>query len=430
MKWENVTWTGRKSVDIATAEEDVNQEHDPDSAAYVCAINGCLWSDGERVAAIRNAERLGHGWKAAKPFKGHASFHAPEMLSTFRRLRDIVKSYLDKIAIGDIQSFANVSLAETYEETGERADPTGLMARAEEYAAQVPSGGLYLTAGIDMQTDRLEAEVVAWGEGEESWSIEYRVFEGDPLAGDVWDDLDDFLAGGYVHESGKILPIQAACLDTGGNSGYTQRAYEYLRGKTGRRLFGIKGIAPSFGKPIVEKSLRKQSGKNSRKVDLFLVATDEAKLMVMRRLALSTPGPGYCHFPDDRSADWYKQLTAEKMVTRYVKGQPVREWHKQDKARNEALDTRVYALAALKIMQPSMRRMAERLGVTHRPLPDDENRPEVTARPVQEDSDIGIPITEINPEATPAQVPQTARVVPPKRTLKQRVKGRNYATSW
>lgn len=367
LKWENVTWSGRKSTGISDADEDKGAEHEPESARYACEGCGALWDDGERIAAIRNAERLGAGWKAARPFKGHASFHAPEMLSTFRRLRDIVQSYLDKLAVDDLQSFVNVSLAETYEEKGEKADPTGLMARAEEYRAEVPAGGLYLTAGIDQQMDRLEVEVVAWGLGEESWSVAYYVLWGDPVQGDVWEDLDDLLASTYQHESGAVLPISAALLDTGGTNGMTQAAYDYAKGKTGRRLFAGKGVA-GWGRPIVEKPQRKQSGKNARKVDLFLVGVDEAKLVVMRRLASTVGakvagGPGYCHSPNDRDEEWYKQLTAEKLVTRYVKGQPVREWHKPDRARNEALDCRAYALAALKIMNPSFKRLAERMGV-------------------------------------------------------------------
>lgn len=359
LKWENVVWDGRKSTGTGDAEEDLNQEHQPETAGYACESCGALWNDGERIAAIRSAESKGFGWKSTKPFKGHASFHAPEMLSTFRRLRDIVQSYLDKLNIGDLQSFVNVSLAQTYEEKGERVDPTGLMVRAEEYRAEVPMGGLYLTAGIDMQMDRLEVEVVAWGVGEESWSVGYWVLWGDPLQGDVWNDLDDLLASTFMHESGAVMPISAACLDTGGTQGYTQSAYEYARGKTGRRLFAIKGVS-GWGRPIVEKPQRKQSGKNQRKVDLFLVGTDEAKLVVMRRLAQESKTGGYCHFPADRDAEWFKQLTAEKLVVRYVKGQPIREWNKPDKARNEALDCRVYALAALKIMQPSFKRLAER----------------------------------------------------------------------
>lgn len=80
----------------------------------------------------------------------------------------------------------------------------------------------------------------------------------------------------------------------------------------------------------------------------------------MRRLALVEPGPGYCHFPAGRDADWFRQLTVEKLVTRYVKGFPVREWHKTEE-RNEALDCRVYALAALKIAASPFKRAAERL---------------------------------------------------------------------
>lgn len=360
LRWENVTWEGRQGDYEADAEF---KDHKPETAAYACAHCGAAWNDGERIAAVRAGE-----WRASKPFRGHASFHLCELYSPFRRLRDIVQSYLDKLAVDSYNTFVNVSLAETWEVAGEVVDPTGLMKRRETYPAQVPMKGVYLTAGIDMQQDRLECEVVAWGEGEESWSVEYKVLWGDPLQGDVWDDLDDLLATTYQHESGAELPIHAACLDTGGTGGYPQAAAEYLKGKTGRRLFGIKGV-PGWGRALVESPQRKRSGKSARKFDLFLVGVDEAKLIVMRRLAKEAPGPGHCHFPADREAEWFKQITAEKLILRYVKGQPIREWHKPDKARNEALDCRTYALAALKIMRPSMRRFAARLGVEHRPLP-------------------------------------------------------------
>lgn len=364
LRWKNVTWNGRVSTDVEEWEKDADKgiEHDHLSAGYMCEECGVVWTDGERILAIREAENNGGGWKAAKPFTGHASFHAPEMLSTFRMMKDIVKSYLNKIALGDMQSFVNVSLGETWDEQGDKVDPDILMARREEYAASVPMGGLYLTAGVDMQIDRLECEIVAWGVGEESWSVAYHVLWGDPLTPDPWDALDDLLAETYQHESGAVLPISAACLDTGGTSGYTQAAYDYAKGRTGRKLFAIKGVG-GWGRAIVEKPQRKQSGKNARKVDLFLVGTDEAKLVTARRLNTLIPGPGYCHFPADRDEEWFKQITAEKLVVRYIKGQPVREWTKPDKARNEALDCRNYAYAALKIMQPSLKHIASRLGV-------------------------------------------------------------------
>lgn len=368
LRWENVTWTGRRSTGVKDAALDVGQEHQPETAMYTCSHCGSLWNDGQRIAAIRNAEKNGYGWKAAKPYRGHITFHAPEMLSTFRRLRAIVQSYLDKLALDDLQSFVNVSLGETHEEDSEKADPTGLLARRENYTHQVPARGLYLTAGIDMQMDRLEVEVVAWGEGEESWRVTYRVLWGDPLGTDVWDELDALLAETFTHASGAQLRIESSCLDTGGTHGYTQRAYEYAKGKTGRRLFAIKG-QPGWAIPVVQAPQRRQSGKNARKVDLFLVGVDEAKLIVMRRLGKlpnpdGLPTPGYCHFShDELDEDGAKQLTAEKLVLRYVKGQPIREWHKPDRARNEQLDCRVYALAALKITQPSFKRLAIKLAV-------------------------------------------------------------------
>lgn len=363
LKWANITWIGRLSTCVEDATADLaHDDHETETARYTCEACGSLWNDGQRIAAIRNAKNLGAGWKAAKPFKGHASFHIWEAYSTFRKLADIVRDYLDKVKADNLQTFVNVSLSETFEIQGDRVDPSGLVARAEVFFAVIPMGGLFITMGIDMQIDRLEVETVVWGEGDESWSIEYKVLWGDPLGPDVWEDLDDHLAQEYAHESGAILTVGAACMDTGGTNGCTQAAYEYLRGKTGRRLFGIKGIG-GWGRPIVEKMQRKQSGKKARKVDLFLVGVDEAKLVVMRRFGNLVPGPGYCHLPSDRYdlEEWAKQVTAEKMVIRYVKGQPIREWRKPDKARNEALDCRVYALAALKIIQPNFKRIAERL---------------------------------------------------------------------
>ena len=347
LSWDHVTWPGK---------DQEGEDQNPAAARYICAHCGVLWDDGMRKAAIRAGE-----WRGAKAFKGHASYHLNELYSTFRRLRDIAQSYLDKLATDDLQTFVNVSLAETWEETGERADADGLMARAEAFPVSVPAGGLVLTAGVDMQQDRLEVEIVAWGHGEESWSVDYHVLWGDPLQNDVWEELEELLSSTWLHESGAQLPILAACVDTGGTGGNTQAAYEWLRGKTGRRIFGVKGVG-GWGRPIVAAPSRKRSGKNVRKIDLFLVGVDEAKLTVMRRLAVPNPGPGFCHIPNDRGADWYQQLTAEKLITRYVKGFPVREWH-QTRPRNEALDCRVYALAALKIANPSFKRAAERMGM-------------------------------------------------------------------
>lgn len=343
LTWANVTW-----------EKDADGQHRPETAGYCCASCGVVWNDGERVAAIR------HGaWVAEREFRGHASYHLSELYSCFRRLPDIVQSFLDKKGAGDLQTFVNVSLAETWEEEGEQIDPTGLMERVETFPAQVPEGVGILTAGIDMQEDRLEVEVVGWGLGEESWSVDYRVLWGDPMGAEVWEELDDLLSSSYLHQSGAQLAISGAALDTGGTGGMTQAAYEYVRARKSRRLFAIKGVA-GWGRPIVSAPSRKRSGRRARPVDLFMVGTDEAKMVVQRRLAMIPPGPGACHFPADRDPEYFAQLTAESLRTRMVKGFAVRDWHKT-RERNEALDCRVYALAALKILNPNIKRAIDRI---------------------------------------------------------------------
>lgn len=440
-RWENVHWTGRKSTSIEDAEKDVDQEHEPGTAMYACAGCGTLWDDGVRIAAIRQAKEQGAGWIATRPFKGHASFHAPEMASTFRRLRDIVQSYLDKLSLDDLQSFVNVSLGWPFA-AGDKADPDGLLARREEYAAQVPMGGLWLSLGVDMQDDRLEYEVVAWGFGEESWSVDTGVLYGDPLMPDVWNDLEDVIAQTYTHETGLLMRVEGTCVDTGGTGGMTAAAYDWLRGKTGRRIFGIKGLG-GWGIPIVEKPHKKQTGKRRSKfTDLFRVGVDEAKLVVMRRLASMKPGPGYCHFPlrDEWDQEFFKQMTAERLVVRYVKGQPVREWHKNDRDRNEKLDCRVYAYAAMKIMTPSFKRIAERmgLGAMVRAAKGDETvefrEQKIENTPPKRIEPPKLPANDNEPAEIPREEQSAPRqdnggIVRSRRALKARGKG-TWATKW
>jgi phage terminase large subunit GpA-like protein len=309
LKWSNVNW-----------QKDDEGNHLPETAKYACEHCGVMWTDGERVSAIRQGE-----WRTPRKFRGHASYHLSELYSCFRKLKDIVQSFLDKKAANDLQTFVNVSLAETYEvEESEKIEPHVLMERVEHYQAEVPAGGVVLTAGVDMQKDRIEVETVAWGLGSESWSIDYKVLWGDPLIGDVWNELDDYLTQTFQHESGALLPISGACLDTGGTDGYTQSAYDYAKNKIGRKLFAIKGLG-GWGKPIVSAPSRKKTGRGQRPVDLFMVGVDEAKLIVAKRLGIKESGPGYCHFPAERDPEYFNQLTAEKLVSKYIKGFTVRE---------------------------------------------------------------------------------------------------------
>ncbi|MBF0141792.1 MAG: phage terminase large subunit family protein, partial [Magnetococcales bacterium] len=241
-----------------------------------------------------------------------------------------------------LKVWVNTKLGETWEEITEKLDGEGLMERREVFGPCLPAGVVVLTAGIDVHPDRLEIEIVGWGRDEESWSIRHIVISGDPTAPTVWDDLDNLLLSTFPH-SRQVgdLPIFAAAIDTGGAN--TMQAYAFCRDRQDRRVWGIKGIG-GMGKPLWPL---RASRNNKGRIPLFIIGVDAAKESIYARLRIKTPGPGYCHFPKDRDAEWFRQLTAEKVATRYVKGRPIREWKKPDSARNEALDCRVYAVAAL-----------------------------------------------------------------------------------
>lgn len=331
------------------------------SARFVCPECNGEFSNTEKNAAVRKGR-----WIAGAPFKNRAGFHIWEAYSPWRHVSEIVADFLEaKDNPERLQVWTNTSLGETWEGTGDAISEHDLIGRlpfAQE-GHDIPRLGLLLTAGVDTQPDRLEVEVVAWGAGEQSWSVDYHVIHGDPdipegQAGSPWDGLTDYLRKAWKHENGAEITVGWTCIDSGGHN--TQAVYGYAKRHKGARVFAIKG-ASGAGRPIVGPPNRRRSGKVKRPVDVYIVGVDAAKMTIMNRLKIDTPGPGFCHFPAGRDADWFRQLCSEKLVTRYVRGFPVREFHKSSGARNEALDCRVYAFAALVIAAPQWDKIALRL---------------------------------------------------------------------
>ena len=283
-------------------------------------------------------------WEATAPGDGKtAGFHLSSLYSPWLTWGEIAAEQL--AAKNDpvrLKVWVNTKLAETWEERdGERMDETALMTRREHYGPSIPAEVAVLTCGVDVQDDRLEIELVGWGRDEESWSCDYKILWGDPSAPGLWADLEQYLTATFEHETlAAGLRIDAACLDTGGH--HTQAAYAFCRGRERQRIWAIKGIAGK--RPIWPKRPTKAA---KGTVHLFGVGVDAAKEAIFARLKKLEPGAGYCHFPLERDTAYFEQLTAERLRTRYVKGFAQQFWWKPDGRRNEALDCRVYAYAAL-----------------------------------------------------------------------------------
>ena len=332
LQWSGVTWS----------KDDAGKGL-PETAQYGCEHCGALWSEVERHLAVKRGE-----WRATEPTKGRAGFHLSELYSPWATMESMVQTFIEaKKSPELLKTWVNTCLGETWEDRdGEKVDHGTLYGRREKYPAPVPEDALLLTAGIDVQHDRIEMEVVAWGNGEESWNVDYRVIPGDTAREEVWNDLDDALSVGYEHQTDTEFLITAALIDS---SDQTTTVYSFVKRSKHQRLFAGKGVSGA-GRPVAKIS-RKRTGRKTRSVDLYTVGVDDAKGIVHARLRIEEPGPGYCHFPLDRDVEYFEQLTAEKLTTRYHKGFAKKEWVKT-RARNEALDCRVYAFAALKILNP------------------------------------------------------------------------------
>lgn len=310
-------------------------------ARYHCVECGVGWTDAERRAAVKHGK-----WVATDPDKPIAGFHLNELYSPWSTPAQVAEAFRDACKGGPetLKTWTNTSLGETWEDTGETVDQHSLMARAEDWGKTAPEGVLVVTAGVDVQDDRLEVERVGWGVNEESWSLDHRILYGDPSAPDLWNRLDEYLLTPTTTLDGRTLKVKASCVDTGGH--FTQQVYAYCKARAARAVWAIKGQSnQSGGKPIWPK---RASRNNKGKVNLFMVGVDTAKDVIYARLRITDPGgKGYCHFPVGRDAAWFEQLTAEKVVTKWVRGFPQRVWEKLPSVRNEALDLRVYAYAAL-----------------------------------------------------------------------------------
>lgn len=324
-------------------------DDDPETAAYACEDCGALIEERHKTEMLARGE-----WRATAEGDGRtAGFHLSSLYSPlgWKSWASIVAEFLRAKADAPLlKGWVNTVLGETWEDdVAAKIGADTLQARVELYDPRVlPARVLLVTAGVDVQDNRLAVSLYGWGRDEECWAIAHQEIHGDPAQAAVWKQLDDLLASPLQHELAEPLQVVAACVDSGGH--HTHDVYAYARERRARHVMAIKGQSqrgkPAIGKPTkVDVNWRGKVLKASAEV--WPVGVDTIKSVIYARLKHNEPGPGYVHFHADLPADYFEQLTAEKQVTRYVKGFPVREWVKKSGARNEALDCAVYAYAAL-----------------------------------------------------------------------------------
>ena len=329
----------------------------PESVRYVCRACGAEIREHHKPAMLAAGR-----WVASSPGAGRvrgfqlSSLYSPLGWLSWATLVHEWETAIAAARTGDIsllRVFVNTRLAETFEEQGDRADEHALRKRAADIPLrQVHWGHFVMTAGVDVQGDRLEAYLWAWGRGMERQLVDRAVFYGDPGQaesdpGSPWARLTEWRRTPVLHASGKPVPLLAAMIDSGGH--HTHAVYAYARAHQHAHVHACKGMSQAgkniLGKPT-DQDITWRGTKLKGGVKLWPIGTDTAKAEIYGRLRTEQPGPGYVHLSRHLPPEVFEQLTSERLVTKYVKGRPRLEWVKPAGRRNEALDCAVYALAA------------------------------------------------------------------------------------
>ncbi|WGS40737.1 phage terminase large subunit family protein [Burkholderia sp. JSH-S8] len=326
-------------------------DDDPSTAAYICADCGVLIAEHHKFDML-----AGGRWIAESPGPNKAAgYWLNSLYSPWVTWQALVREFLEaeKAAVnGDyakLKKFRNTRLALTWEQPGDRVKSHTLMDRAktETYRlGTVPPGALVLTSAVDVQPDRLELLIVAWGVGEEVWIIDYRVIYGDTNEDEPWEQMREIVRTPLRNAWGHDLYVRACAVDTGYNA---QRCYAWLREHAQEGFFGVKGFGDEK-RPVLGKRSAQDFNWRGVKIDngahMYPIGTFAAKEQLAGWLRLEGRGAHRVHFSPELAGDFFDQLTAERLVTKWIGGKAKREWWKPKSARNEVLDLMVYNMAA------------------------------------------------------------------------------------
>jgi phage terminase large subunit GpA-like protein len=343
------------------------ERNEPATVRYQCEACGDKWEEWRKVEAIERGQ-----WVATAPGNGGGKIRSYQINALYYPYGWPGNSWRNLAAQWEAdhadpvrkKTFWNLKLGLPWRDPSEaKADANELMARVETYGPEIPRGVAVLTAGADVQANRIEVELVGWGRNEESWSIEYKVFlgdtsraaSGDPEYPSPWEQLDSWLASEWLSEYGVPLRITAICVDAGYN---THVVAAWCGQRFTRKVWATVGRAGRH--PIWP---RKPGRSKQARSPIFTVGVDSVKENIYARLKIATPGPGYMHFSKPHNdAGYFEQLTSEIRIPDYTGPIPKFVWQKKRAgARNEVLDCRGLAYAAVSGLQAGSLRLNDEM---------------------------------------------------------------------
>jgi phage terminase large subunit GpA-like protein len=304
------------------------------------------WWHGPRHAVYRARCAVCGTWAVPNE---HAGFQASKLYSPWPKDTPAQIAKKRVAASGNerkLQVWWNTQMAKSYRaNSGKNVGIDILLARREVWEAEVPDGVAIITIGVDVQDYRVEVEVVGWGRDEESWSIDYEVFDGEFDDKGLQERLDAYLQRLWYRADGRAFKAEATCIDSGGH--HTTSVYDFCKARLGRFVNAIKGESAQGGQRNPVWPTKRPTSRTKKTYRPVVLGVNAAKDFIRGALAKDKPGPSFMHFKQDRDSNYFAQLTAERIEVREAAGHKYRVWVLPDGKANEALDVRVYAYAAL-----------------------------------------------------------------------------------
>ena len=332
--WENIDWTRGK----------------PETAVCICPHCGTEIEERYKPQMVEAGE-----WRATAPHvKGHAGFRLNALISQFANASwaKLVEEYekAEKNGPSDMQVFYNTVLGKVWSASINYVSENQLMARCEAFGIEwdseqnrwredIPEDVAYITAGVDVQVDRLEVTLIGWSRTHR-YILGHFVIRGATNLQSTWDELDSFLSTQWKHQLGGDIGVEAACVDSG-DGNRTQQVYDFCEGVQGRKIVAIKGRAGPH--PVLQAS---RNRRRNRTAPLYLVGVDQVKTDILVSLPLEKGEPQSFRFANCLSEDWFIQLTAERRELKYKNGRPEVAFVRIGNRAAEGLDCVVYGIAA------------------------------------------------------------------------------------
>lgn len=336
LEWERLRWTEGK----------------PATAEYACSACGVC------IPHRHKRQMLAWGvWQHERPelVEIHPGYWINSLYSPFLSWADLVAKYERARDDGKLKAFVQQYLGRAFRETGEAPDHERLFERREERPRGVlPAGALFLVGACDVQGDRLEWSVYAYGAGLTSWLIDGGVIAHAPTDPLAWRELRKITRRHYPDARGRAWPIDAFGVDTGYAS---QEVYRFaLEEAHSERIFALDGRGDPRLAPLSTPTKRDVDADGAKigVVKLWPVGTFGLKLAHYAAIRATIKGPddagawprGALLLPAWISAEHTRQLCSEYLETVETRrGAERREWRRVAGVRNEWLDCAVYARA-------------------------------------------------------------------------------------